>query len=131
MITPIMEGIMARVTGVGGIFFKCADPAALSDWYLRVLGFTTEEWGGVIFRPEAAGSPQLVWGPFAEDTDYFAPSARDCMINFAVDDLDAMLAQLAGHGVEILGRNDDDPSGRFAWFLDPANIKIELWEPKK
>jgi predicted enzyme related to lactoylglutathione lyase len=129
--TPIMEGIMARITGVGGIFFKCTDPAALSDWYRRVLGLATEEWGGVIFRPEASGLPHQVWGPFGQDTDYFAPSSRDCMINFAVDDLDAMLAQLAEHGVEILGRNDDDPNGRFAWFLDPANIKIELWEPKK
>ena len=122
---------MARVTGVGGIFFKCQDPAALSEWYRRVLGLTTEEWGGVMFRSGPSAPPKLVWGPFAQDTDYFAPSQRDCMINFAVADLDGMLARLVEHGVEILGRNDDDPFGRFAWFLDPANFKIELWEPKK
>jgi catechol 2,3-dioxygenase-like lactoylglutathione lyase family enzyme len=79
---------MARVTGVGGIFFKCGDPKALSEWYRRVLGLAVEDWGGVLFRPDADGPPRLVWGPFAADTDYFAPSPRDCMINFAVDDLD-------------------------------------------
>jgi len=121
---------MARVTGVGGIFFKCADPKALSDWYRRVLGFAVEDWGGALLRPDSAGPPHLVWGPFAEDTDYFLPSPRDCMINLAVDDLDGMIARLAEHGVEVLGRDDSDPNGRFAWFLDPANFKIELWEPK-
>jgi catechol 2,3-dioxygenase-like lactoylglutathione lyase family enzyme len=122
---------MARITGVGGVFFKCKDPKALSDWYRRVLGLAVEDWGGVLFSPDSDGPPHLVWGPFATDTAYFAPSARDCMINFAVDDLDAVLARLKENGVEILGRDDSDPNGRFAWFLDPANIKIELWEPKR
>jgi predicted enzyme related to lactoylglutathione lyase len=122
---------MARVTGVGGIFFTCEDPKGLSDWYRRVLGFAVEDWGGVLFRPEREGPPQLVWGPFASDTNYFAPSRRDCMINFAVDDLDGMIARLEEHGVTIIGREDGDPNGRFAWFLDPANLKIELWEPKR
>jgi predicted enzyme related to lactoylglutathione lyase len=122
---------MARVTGVGGIFFKCADPKGLSEWYRRVLGFAVEDWGGVLFRFGADGPPHLVWGPFAADTNYFAPSARDCMINFAVDDLDGIVARLGEQGIAILGRDDNDPNGRFAWFLDPANIKIELWEPKR
>jgi catechol 2,3-dioxygenase-like lactoylglutathione lyase family enzyme len=122
---------MARITGVGGIFFKCADPKALSEWYRRVLGLAVEDWGGTLFQPDSAGPPHLVWSPFGSDTGYFAPSARDCMINFAVDDLDGVLARLKEHGVEIIGRDDSDANGRFAWFLDPANIKIELWEPKK
>jgi predicted enzyme related to lactoylglutathione lyase len=122
---------MARVTGVGGIFFKCGDPKALADWYRQVLGFALENWGGVLFRQDSEGPPHLVWGPFSQDTGYFAPSARDCMINFAVDDLDGMIAQLQQNGVEILGRDDSDPNGRFAWFVDPANMKIELWEPKR
>jgi predicted enzyme related to lactoylglutathione lyase len=83
-----------------------------------------------MFKPDPAGPEQLVWNPFRSDTDYFSPSRRDCMINFAVDDLDGMIARLAEHGVEILGRNDDDPFGRFAWFLDPAGMKIELWQAK-
>lgn len=122
---------MARVTGVGGIFFKSGDPKALSEWYGRVLGFRTEAWGGVKFGTDSSGSPQLVWSPFAETTDYFAPSTRECMINFAVDDLDGIIAQLTANGVEILGRDDQNPFGRFAWFVDPANYKVELWEPKK
>ena len=122
---------MAGVTGVGGIFFKCADTKSLSEWYRRVLGFAIEEWGGALFRPNGQAPPHLVWAPFAADTDYFAPSTRDCMINLAVDDLDGMIARLKEHGVEILGRDDSDPNGRFAWFLDPANIKVELWEPKR
>jgi len=122
---------MARVTGVGGIFFKCEDPKKLSEWYRRVLGLAVEDWGGALFRPDSEGPPHLVWAPFAVDTDYFAPSSRDCMINFAVDDLDGMIARLAEHGVAILGRDDNDPNGRFAWFADPANSKVELWEPKR
>jgi predicted enzyme related to lactoylglutathione lyase len=122
---------MARITGVGGVFLKCEDPKALSDWYRRVLGLSIEDWGGALFRPESGSPPQLVWAPFATETEYFAPSPRDCMINFAVDDLDGMIARLEEHGVVLLGREDSDPNGRFAWFLDPAAIKIELWEPKK
>ena len=122
---------MARITGVGGIFFKCDDPAGLSEWYGRVLGLTVEAWGGVLFRPDAEGPPHLVWGPFPRDSGYFAPSARDCMINLAVDDLDGMIVRLNEHGIAILGRDDSDPNGRFAWFLDPADRKIELWEPKR
>jgi len=122
---------MARVIGVGGIFFKCADPKGLSEWYRRVLGFAVEDWGGVLFPSGEDGPPHLVWGPFAADTNYFAPSARDCMINFAVDDLDGIIARLGEQGIAVLGRDDNDPNGRFAWFLDPANIKIELWEPKR
>jgi predicted enzyme related to lactoylglutathione lyase len=90
-----------------------------------------EKWGGVLFSPDPAGPPHLVWNTFARDTDYFSPSSRDCMINFAVDDIDGMVARLAEHGVEVLGRMDDDSFGRFAWFLDPAGIKVELWQPKR
>jgi predicted enzyme related to lactoylglutathione lyase len=124
------EGRMARVTGVGGIFLRCEDPKALSEWYGRVLGLTPESWGGVIFRSDSSGPQKFVWTPFARDSDYFSPSTRDCMVNFTVDDLDGMVARLAEHGVELLGRSDDDTFGRFAWFLDPAGIKVELWQSK-
>jgi predicted enzyme related to lactoylglutathione lyase len=70
-------------------------------------------------------------GPFPAKTNYFEPSAHDCMINFAVDDLDGMIMRLQEHGVEILGRDDGDSNGRFVWFLDPAGFKIEFWEPKR
>ena len=120
---------MGRVLGIGGVFFKAADPAAVSDWYRRVLGFEMAEWGGVVFPQQAAG--YQVWSLFKADTDYFDPSPHALMINLIVDDLDAVLAQARAEGVEPLKRDDSDPSGRFAWVLDPAGIKLELWQPLK
>ena len=122
---------MARITGVGGIFFKCKDPGALSRWYREVLGIAVEDWGGALFRSSPDSPPVVVWAPFAAETTHFAPSERPFMVNFAVDDLDGMVAKIKEKGVEIIGREDSDPNGRFAWLLDPAGTKLELWEPKK
>ena len=118
---------MAKVLGVGGIFFKAADVPAVSDWYRRVLGLELADWGGAAFPPLPRGV--TVWSPFAADTGYFAPSAQPFMVNFVVDDLDAVLIRVAAEGVEVLGRDDQDAMGRFAWIMDPAGVKIELWEP--
>jgi len=119
---------MAKVLGIGGIFFKTADPKGLRDWYHRVLGFDVQSWGGVIFPAQPDG--KTVWSPFAADTTYFAPSTGPFMINLVVDDLDGVLAKAAQENVHALETNDHDPSGRFAWLIDPAGSKIELWEPK-
>lgn len=119
---------MAKVLGLGGIFFKAADPVAVREWYARVLGFEVHDWGGAVFDHPAVGKAN--WSPFAADTRYFEPSQAAFMINFIVDDLDGMLARAAGEGVEPTGRQDED-MGRFAWLLDPAGVKIELWEPAK
>jgi predicted enzyme related to lactoylglutathione lyase len=121
---------MTKVTGVGGIFFKCADPKALAAWYRDNFGFNVEDWGGVQFEKSEASPSVLVWTPFRQDTDHFAPSSREFMLNFVVDDLDGMIAELAAKGIAILKREDADTFGRFAWLLDPAGMKIELWEPK-
>jgi len=119
---------MARITGVGGIFFKARDPNALSAWYRDVLGLAIEDWGGAMLAYDAPGHPHvMVWTPFALDSDYFAPSAQSFMVNFAVDDLDAMLAAIEAKGVKVLSRQDDS-NGRFAWIMDPENNKIELWQ---
>ncbi len=123
---------MGHITGIGGVFFKAKDPKALAAWYRDVLGVAVEDWGGAALRYDAPGHPSVaVWSPFAADTKYFAPSTREFMINFAVDDLDAVIAQLEAKGVKVLGRDDSDPSGRFAWILDPEGTKIELWQDKK
>jgi predicted enzyme related to lactoylglutathione lyase len=123
---------MARVVGLGGIFFKARDPAGLARWYGDVLGVDVQDWGGAQLRNDGAGHPPYaVWCPFRQDTDYFAPSTGPFMINLAVDDMDGMIARVQGKGVEILGRADNDPNGRFTWLLDPEGIKIELWEPKR
>jgi catechol 2,3-dioxygenase-like lactoylglutathione lyase family enzyme len=121
-----------RITGVGGIFVKSKDPKALAAWYRDVLGIPLEDFGGATLRYDAPGHPPLVvWNSFKQDSKYMAPSTREFMINFAVDDLDAFLARLATKGVSVIKRDDSDPSGKFAWILDPDGTKIELWEPKK
>lgn len=120
-----------HITGVGGVFFKAKDPKALATWYHEVLGLPLEAWGGAALRYDAPKHPPaLAWNLFPATTKYFAPSTSDFMINYAVDDMDALLARLRAKGVEILKRTDDDPNGRFAWVLDPEGNKIELWEPK-
>ena len=123
---------MGHITGIGGIFFKAGNVNALRDWYRDTLGIEMQDWGGAMLAYDAPGHPSVaVLGLFAQDTKYFAPSTREVMINFAVDDMDAMLKQLEAKGVAILGREDGDPNGRFAWIMDPEGTKIELWQEKK
>jgi catechol 2,3-dioxygenase-like lactoylglutathione lyase family enzyme len=123
---------MKRVTGLGGVFFKTPDPDGLKDWYRRHLGIESDPWGFSFFwrkpdAPEEKG--YTVWSPFPDSTKYFAPSAEPYMINYRVDDLEALLAALAAEGVEIVGGPDTEENGKFAWILDPEGRKIELWEP--
>jgi catechol 2,3-dioxygenase-like lactoylglutathione lyase family enzyme len=121
-----------HVTGIGGIFFKSRDPKALAAWYHDVLGLKIEDWGGAALNYAAPHHPPVaVWSPFPQTTGYMAPSTREFMLDFAVDDMDAVLAKLATKKVAILKRDDNDPNGRFAWILDPDGTKIELWQAKK
>lgn len=130
--TPAHAADKGHITGVGGIFFKSKDPKALAAWYRDVLGLDVEGWGGAALKTDVPDRPPVVvWTPFPKDTDYFAPSGREYMINFAVDDLDAMLAKLKEKGVAVLKREDSVTDGRFAWITDPDGTKIELWEPKR
>jgi predicted enzyme related to lactoylglutathione lyase len=127
-----LEAAMARVIGVGGVFFKCREQQAVQEWYARVLGLPFEPWGGVIFLPQAAAShagAATVFAPFGEDTTYLAPSTHEFMINLMVDDLDGVLARCREHGVTPVQVLDDQPNGRFAHILDPEGRKIELWQP--
>jgi predicted enzyme related to lactoylglutathione lyase len=123
---------MAKVLGVGGVFFKAKDSAALKQWYRDVLGMDVGDWGA-IFMPDAlARQPgaATIFSTFKADTDYILPSTRDFMINFAVDDLAGMLERARQHGVEPVKMFPDEPNGRFAHLIDPEGVKIELWEPK-
>lgn len=122
---------MARITAIGGVFFHSADPQALAAWYRDTLGLDIQDWGGAMIAAEGNGPPHGVWAPFKSDTDYFKPSSRSFMINFAVDDLDGFVAALAAKGVEVQGRQVMDGVGKFAWILDPDGTKIEFWEPVK
>ncbi len=122
-----------RVTGIGGIFFKATDPAALGAWYRTHLGIGVEAWGGTAFSwreddaPERKGS--TVWSPFKPETTYFAPSDKPFMVNYRVDDLDAVRAALIAEGVEVDAKVDDSDYGRFGWLMDPDGNRIELWQP--
>ena len=123
---------MAKVIGVGGILFKAKDPKALLNWYRDVLGIPLEDWGGIVFRPQAmANHPgaATVFNPFKQDTTYFEPSKKEFMLNLAVDDLEGVLASCAKHGVEAK-RIPVESMGKVARIHDPEGTAIELWEPK-
>ena len=121
-----------HVTGIGGVFVKSKDPKALAQWYKDVLGLDVKPWGGAAVPFDAPGHPPKVsWTAFPETGDYMNPSTREFMINFAVDDMDAMVARLTAHRVPIIKRDDSDPFGRFVWIQDPDGTKIELWQPKR
>ncbi len=124
---------MKRVIGIGGIFIKSKDPKALGEWYQKHLGIVNEGWGAQFLVKdlnEVKDAYQL-FSPFKADTTYFAPSTQSFMINFMVDDLDALLAQLKAEGVEVMEAKEESEYGKFGWCLDPEGNKIELWEPPK
>jgi len=119
---------MAKALGVGGVFFKSPDPARLRAWYGQWLGIPADE-HGAMFAPAAMPVDAVtVWSPFAATTDYFAPSQSSFMINFVVDDLDGVLAQVREGGAQVVGAENYD-YGRFGWFVDPDGNKVELWQP--
>jgi len=118
---------MAKVTGLGGVFYKAADPERTRAWYRETLGIGGE-WGASFrWADEPQDDPFSLLSPFKAETDYFAPSALPFMVNLRVDDLDAMVAQLRAKGIEVLGTQYED-YGKFAWILDCDGLKIELWE---
>ena len=124
---------MARVTGIGGIFFKSqGDSAELRSWYEKHLGMPLEEFGGAVFRwPDDKAEDQgvTVWHVAEKDSQWFAPSQSSFMINYRVDDLAGLLEQLREDAVEIVGGPESHENGKFAWIMDPEGNRIELWEP--
>jgi predicted enzyme related to lactoylglutathione lyase len=124
---------MKRVTGIGGIFFKCTDPKALKEWYKTHLGIDVNEYGATFdWKEMAESSPKgsLTWSPSPETTKYFEPSTREFMINYTVADLEALVTELKKEGVEILDEIAEYDFGKFIHILDIEGNKIELWEPK-
>lgn len=125
---------MAKVIGVGGVFFLCTDVDATRDWYRRALGIEMDDYGGTSFghADSAAVFPEgarTIWAPFKAESDYFKPSASDFMINLMIDDFDDMLAHLAAEGVPLEGEPMIESYGKFAWVMDPDGRKVELWQP--
>jgi catechol 2,3-dioxygenase-like lactoylglutathione lyase family enzyme len=119
---------MAKVIGLGGIFFKTRDSAALAAWYARHLGLDVDKWNNVKFQEDASRPGCTLWTPFAADTTYFGPGAQTFMVNFRVDDLDALLDQLRADGITV-ERAEDSEFGRFGWVTDPEGTRVELWQP--
>jgi predicted enzyme related to lactoylglutathione lyase len=124
---------MKRVTGIGGIFFKAKDPATLGAWYKKHLGIDVQDWGGAAFTwQDAAGNAYkgtTIWSIGAADNDYYAPSTALFMINYRVEDLNALLAALRAEGCNVLEKMDDSEYGKFGWVIDPEGNKVELWQP--
>jgi len=125
---------MKRVTGIGGVFFKAKNPEKLRDWYRDHLGFNVDSWGGVVFQPSGTNDPeteQTVWSLFPEDSNHFSPSTQPFMINYRVDDLPGLIAQLRSEGCNVEAKVDDSEYGKFGWVIDPEGNRVELWEPPK
>jgi len=124
---------MAKVTGIGGVFFKSkSDHKALAAWYAKNLGLALEAWGGAILKwpdDKAEDRGLTVWHVAAKESQWFSPSGASFMINYRVDNLDELLAQLRDNGVTIIKGPEAEENGRFAWIMDPDENKIELWQP--
>ena len=124
---------MARVTGIGGVFFKTtSDASRLAAWYEAHLGIPLESFGGAVLKwPEdrAEDGGMTVWHVADRDTEWFRPSEAAFMINYRVDDLDELLAELRAAGVEVVSGPESHENGKFGWIMDPDGNKVELWEP--
>lgn len=125
---------MAKVTGIGGVFFKSkGDPVALAAWYRTHLGLSLEDFGGAVLKwpdDKADDHGLTVWHVTKKDSTWFSPSQSSFMINYRVDNLDELLEQLRAGGVAIIQGPESHENGKFAWIMDPDDNKVELWEPK-
>lgn len=121
-----------KVTGIGGIFFKCKDPKALREWYEKNLGLNTNQYGAVFEFHQGGDSTQkgfLQWSPFKETTTYFGPSDKEFMINYRVANMEYLVAEFKKNGVQILDSIEVYEYGKFLHIMDLEGNKIELWEP--
>ena len=121
-----------KVTGIGGIFFKSANPNEIKDWYGEHLGLAIDEWGSP-FEFRNANRPDeinyLRWGPMEQQTDYMRPSEKEFMINYRVQNLVELVEELRNKGVTILDEIAEYEYGKFVHIMDPEGNKLELWEP--
>jgi predicted enzyme related to lactoylglutathione lyase len=123
---------MAKVTGIGGVFFKATDPKALAAWYRDNLGIPVEDWGGAALKwpdDHAEDRGSTAWMLAKKDSQWFAPSESAFMINYRVDDMAGILEKLRSNGVAIQKGPEHHENGVFAWVMDPDGNKVELWEP--
>ena len=126
------QSLSPKVTGVGGIFFFCENPKETREWYQKNLGIDTNDYGAS-FESRNMQNPDeiniLQWSPFKQGSDYFAPSKKEFMINYRVQNIEGLLEQLRQNGVTILGEIQSYDYGKFLHIMDAEGNKIELWEP--
>jgi len=123
---------MKKVTGIGGILFKCKDPGKMREWYKINLGLATNQYGAVFEWHQGADSTKkgfTQWSPFKETTKYFEPSTKDFMVNYRVENMEALVEELKKNGVTILDAIETYDYGKFVHILDAEGNKVELWEP--
>ncbi len=123
---------MKKVTGIGGIFFTCKDPSKMKEWYKTHLGLDTDQYGTNFEWRQGTDTTKkgfTQWSPFAETTQYFAPSTKDFMINYRVEDLQALVALLKKEGVTFADEIQSFDYGKFVHIIDLEGNKVELWEP--
>ena len=122
---------MARVTGVGGVFLRSKDPKRLTAWYAAHLKFPLTDYGVMFaWKDELpAGTGMTIWSGFPEDTKYFGDATQQVMVNYRVDNLDALLEELTAKGVWIDPKRQDEGYGKFAWIKDCDGNRVELWQP--
>ena len=126
------ETSIKKVTGIGGIFFKCKDPKQMREWYQTHLGLNTNQYGTVFEWRQGTDTTKkgfTQWSPFSEKTKYFEPSTKDFMINYRVENLEALAEQLQKEGVTIADKIETASYGKFVHIIDIEGNKVELWEP--
>lgn len=128
----IMSDTTPKVTGIGGIFFHSKNPKEISNWYGKNLGLAIDEYGSP-FEYRNANNPEEInyfrWSPFADTTEYFAPSEKEFMINYRVQNIEGLVKKLKENGVTIVDSIEEFEYGKFVHIMDPEGNKIELWEP--
>ncbi len=123
---------MKKVTGIGGIFFKCKDPEKMKEWYNKNLGLATDQYGTTFEWRKAEDNTRkgfTQWSPFDSGTTYFEPSTKEFMINYRVENLEIIVNELRKDGVTICDQMESYEYGKFIHILDPEGNKLELWEP--
>jgi predicted enzyme related to lactoylglutathione lyase len=128
------ENTTPKVTGIGGIFFFSDDTKGIKEWYAKHLGVEVNDWGGVSFDYRKADNPEVIiplqWTPFKSGSDYFAPSKKEFMINYTVQNIEGLVEKLKESGVTIVDEMQTFDFGKFIHIMDAEGNKIELWEPR-
>lgn len=117
---------MAKILGLGGIFYKCKDAKAYRAWWAEHMGVDITDWGTMEWEPDGKGKSMM--SPFAADSTYLEPSTERFMINLRVDDVKSLIEKAKAGGATVIGEVEDTEWGIFGWFIDPEGIKIELWQ---